>query len=95
MKFKITKQALAFLQNKFDKKDSDFTEIELEPVYDTAREAIMQQTVQQEWYHKGYHHGFREGYYERESEKWRCTCGCGGNNCWMRFCDNKCPLFNK
>lgn len=95
MKWKITKQALSFLQAKFDKNDSDFEEIELEPKLDTAKEAIIEQAKKQEWYHLGYHHGFKEGWYEGQKKDWRCTCGCGGNNCYMRFCDDKCPLFTE
>ena|SRR3990167_11254823 len=94
MKFKITKQTLGFLQSKFDKDDSELAELELEPVYDTAREVVIQQSLQQESYHKGWHKGFKEGYYEAKNRSWKCSCGCGGNNCYLRLCDDKCPLYN-
>lgn len=88
MKFKIKKSPLDFLNSG--------KEIELELVADTATEAIMLQQVNAEWFHKGYHQGFKEGYYARKNDEYRmCKCGCGGNNCGLRFCDNLCPYYNK
>lgn len=34
-------------------------------------------------------------YVEKKEPRFECKCGCGGNNCAMRLCDDKCHLFNK
>lgn len=94
MKFKINKLQFKGLESFFDKKTDDFAEIELEPVVDTASQAIFQQALQQEYFHKGYHHGYREGFYEARKKDY-CKCGCGGNNCNLRHCDENCWMYNK
>lgn len=94
MRFKIHKEQLGVLQKAF--KDTEHTEIELEIVLDTATEAMLHQQIEARAYHKGYHHGFKEGFYQgKKPEIKYCTCGCGGNNCFTRFCDENCRLFNK
>lgn len=96
MKFKITKFWLDCLLKKFDCNANDYEEIELEPVYDTAIDVLQNESVKKEWFHKGYHQGFKEGYYEgnKIENRQSCLCSCGGNNFYLRFCDDKCTFKN-
>lgn len=85
------------LDSKF--KDSDTQEIELELVVDTVSEALLKQQLENTAFHKGYHHGYKEGWHARQKDEDRkntkfCLCGCGGNNCHLRFCDENCRLYN-
>ena len=62
MKFKITKSKLEFLLNYVN--DSNITEIDLEPVIDTATQAIYEQQIKNEAFRKGIEYGYKEGFYE-------------------------------
>ena len=94
MRFKISKNDFS-LMSKFIK-ESNCYEIELEPVIETASQAMYEHSLKEKTFHEGFHQGFKEGFYEgRKSENRYCTCGCGGNNCYLRFCDKDCPLYNK
>ena len=86
MKFKITKQNLDFLVNRFDKNASGFDYIELEPEWETAKEAMAYQELSKEAFHRGYHYGFREGYFEGNKRENR--------DCFTRFCDERNCKFN-
>lgn len=61
MKFKITKLHAKLLASSFNEKEQDYQEIELEPVCDTAREAILLDQLKQEYYCKGYRDGYHNG----------------------------------
>jgi hypothetical protein len=96
MKFKITKLNIETILRSFPKNSEGYQEVELELVNDTASEAILRQNIENVAWYKGYHYGFKEGFYEgRKTENRYCKCGCGGNNCHLRFCDEFCPLYNK
>ncbi len=96
MKFRINQTQFGVLESFFKANDSSFTEIELEPVLGTAFQAIYEQQLKTQAFHEGYHTGFKEGYYEGSKRENRfCKCGCGGNNCHMRFCDEFCKYMNK
>jgi len=79
MKFKITKYALSILQDKFDKNKNPFEEIELEPVIDTATQAIRENELKNEAFKQGYERGKREGYYEGRERGSYCDCRCNIN----------------
>lgn len=82
MKFKVSKHHLKFLLEQFeDAKPDFFAEIELEPVMETASEAMAYQSLQNEAWHKGYHYGFKEGYYTAKNER-----------PFQILCDKKCPF---
>ena len=93
MKFRITKTNFSLIKEIFE--NNDCVEIELEPIIATATQAIYEQQIKQESCHQGYHFGYKEGYYARKNNEWKCGCGCGGNNCYLRFCDKFCQLYNK
>jgi len=64
MKFKINKQQAEFILDMFSKKD-DWQEIELEPVWETFREAEKFETqIKNKAYETGYDIGFKNGYAE-------------------------------
>lgn len=94
MKFKINKLSFKILESCFSKNSDDFQEIELEPVMETATQAVYEDNLKKEYFHKGWHVGYKEGYYEGRKRDY-CKCGCGGNNCHLRFCDENCPMYNK
>lgn len=92
MKFKLSRQNFEIISEVFTGKETMVGEIELEPVIETAARAIYEEDLKAKAYHKGYHTGFKEGYWAAKNKY--CQCGCGGNNCFTRFCDDKCHLFN-
>lgn len=94
MKFKITKSDISKMTDFFSKDKSEFIELNLEPVDQTLTQAVYEQSIRKEAYHQGYHAGYREGYYDRKRIE-RCGCGCNGNNCSTRFCDEYCWMYNK
>jgi hypothetical protein len=91
MKFKIRKDQLDMLKNVFEKKD--VFEIELEAVMETATQAVYEKNIRDTAFHQGYHYGFREGVHASRKPSF-CGCGCGGNNCHLRLCDEHCHLYN-
>lgn len=60
MKFKINKNQFTFFESMFKDKGSAY--IELEPIMDTASEAIMRQQLDNVAYEKGYKRGYAEGF---------------------------------
>ncbi len=95
MKFKVTKGKIEDLLKCFERQHTREAEIELDLVKDTASEAILYCQMENNAFHKGYHRGFKEGFYQgRKPEIKYCMCGCGGNNCQLRYCDENCPMFN-
>lgn len=67
MKFKITKQSLEFLLDKFKKDDSDLETIELEPVVNTAFQATYELSLKQNFWQQGYERGFKEGMHKSKN----------------------------
>lgn len=71
---------LKILQDRFENTDNDFVELELEPVWETANEAIkFEQEIKNCAFKKGYDYGYKEGFYDgRCPEKRPKFCyGCG------------------
>lgn len=94
MKFKISKLEFGKISSFFGEKASDTCEIELEPTDLTATQAIFHNEIKTRAFHEGYHSGFKEGFYQgKKPELKYCMCGCGGNNCALRFCDEYCHLY--
>ncbi len=84
MKFKINKMQVKHLLKQCDSK-YDFEEIELEPVWETFREAEKFETqIRNKAYEQGYNIGKQDGYWEATEQERR-----------IRMCGNpvfKCPL---
>lgn len=90
MKFKITKLHAKLLATKFEETDADYEEIELEPVYDTAREAILIGQERDMAYRVGYECGYERGRVDQAREErdvrmgfYRTKCSCI-KHCWCR-----------
>lgn len=65
MKFKITSSQYELIKNFFDGKDKNFVgEIILEPVDQTATQAMYEQSIKNTAWHEGYHYGLKEGYHK-------------------------------
>lgn len=85
MKFKINRLQVENLTTKFKGKSAfDFEEIDLEPVWETANEAMAMQAIENKAWHKGYHYGFRDGYHE--AKRWDIPrhCFCDDMSCKFR-----------
>lgn len=79
MKFKITKLQFGLLKSAFDSLDNELGEVVLEPVIDTATQAIYEQQIKNEAFRMGIEHGYREGFYEGrcpEKKNKFCYCHC-------------------
>ena len=74
MKFKITKSQLGILSSKFKKDDNPFEEIELEPVIETASQAMYENDMRNTAYKQGYDRGRAAGYCEGKASRY-CPCG--------------------
>lgn len=65
MKFKVMKGQLESLLKNLKDKDT-FAEVELEPVWETATEAMkFEEEIKGRAYKIGYDMGYREGWYDR------------------------------
>lgn len=97
MKFKITKLNLETIMRSFPKNAEGYQEIELEPCDLTATQAMYEGEIRSRAYHQGYHTGFLEGFHQGKKPEIRkyCGCGCGGNNCFLRYCDKDCSFYNR
>lgn len=62
MKFRITKNNFLLLDKKL--KEEDVITIELEPVLDTATQAIYENHLKNEAFRKGIEYGYKEGFYD-------------------------------
>lgn len=62
MKFKIYKDQWERMRGMFG--NGKYYEIELEPVMDTASEAIMRQQLDQVAYDKGFKYGYAQGFHD-------------------------------
>lgn len=62
MKFKISKTQRDILVSKFNEEGD--AEIELEPIPETAREAILNQKIKECGMITGYEMGYKEGFYD-------------------------------
>lgn len=81
MKFKIKKASLEMALSLL-KKDDYFAEIELEPVIDTATQAIYENDLRNRAYQQGIEYGYKEGFYEgRCPEKRNRYCRCYNHCC--------------
>lgn len=79
MRFKITKGKLELLLKSFEKQQTEFSEIELEPIIDTATQAIYEQNLKNKAFADGVEYGYREGFYEGrcpEKKNRYCRCCC-------------------
>ncbi|MFA6925172.1 MAG: hypothetical protein WC223_13085 [Bacteroidales bacterium] len=75
MKFKITKENYELLGRSF--KEQDCAVIELEPIINTAAQAIFENQIRNEAFEKGIEYGYKEGFYEgRCPEKHFRYCKC-------------------
>jgi hypothetical protein len=74
MKFKITKSQVDILLGKFKKDDNPFEEVVLEPVIDTASQALYEQDIRNTAYKQGYDYGRKEGYLEGREGRAPCCC---------------------
>ena len=81
MRFKITKGKLELLLKCFEKQHTEFAEIELEPVIDTATQAIYEQDLKNRHYKMGLERGYREGFYDGSCPEKRMKCFCGDHHC--------------
>lgn len=77
MRFKITKGKLEFLLKLFENQHTEFAEIELEPVIDTATQAIYEQDIKNRAYQMGLEYGYKEGFHDGRCPERRskfCCC---------------------
>lgn len=75
MKFKITKASFLGLSSLFEREEVG--EIILEPVIDTATQAIYEQSIRNEAFRKGVEHGYAEGFHDgRCPERKKRFCHC-------------------
>jgi len=88
MKFKIKRFALEYALSLFKKEDHECTEIELEPVIETATQAIYEQNIKNKAYEQniknkafeeGLKYGYRKGFHERRSCYKNSCCNCCQN----------------
>ena len=77
MKFKINKIMYELMGKKFDETDTTF--LELDPVFDTATQAIYDQQLRNKYFNEGLEYGYKEGFYDgscpEKSPKY-CNCSC-------------------
>ena len=84
MKYRITESDFSKLSDIFAKSSKNHLEIDLEPVDQTASEAIYRSAITDDAFHRGYHFGWKNGYYQ--SKMMRDTLG----NCCK---ETKCPYL--
>lgn len=63
MKFTIRKRDLLMALNRFEKED-DNVQIELEPLIETATQAVYENDLRNQAYSRGMEKGYKEGFYE-------------------------------
>lgn len=84
MKFKISSNDLEILLNQYTRKKDvhrDYVDIEMEPQWDTATEAMFDNERKAIGYRKGYDDGYREGWYAKDNCHYR-----NGNYCYRKCC---------
>lgn len=76
------------LSSKFKSKDAmSFEEIELEPVWDTANEAIVQEALHKSSFEQGYKRGYDDGYFDGKNNRERCQfCGKSRMKMYQCYC---------
>ena len=89
MKFKINKMQVDLLARQFETKDPlSFEEIELEPIWETAKEAVkFEQEIKAQSYRKGFLDGYDEGRFDGQNNRIRCEyCGKSRQRMYQCYC---------
>ena len=78
MKFKITLPMIEQLKAGFlNYKPDSYSEIELEPIMDTASEAILRQQLDRDAYDKGFEYGYAQGFHDGRRPEYVIGCDLG------------------
>ncbi len=81
MKFKIKPSMFEQLKAaRLNYKPDSTSEIELEPIMDTASEAIIRQQLDQAAYDKGYKYGYAQGFHDGRRRDYVMGCDFGSKD---------------